>query len=118
MRALFLATFLFLSAPALCQIVVLDSTLQRYFAPIHDTTVTVGRPPATRLYVYTTTDLLYNACSIAWQLCYVEDGNTYTLTTGQVQMAGADYVAYAADNRDILNLFAYAAAKVGVTFIP
>ena len=118
MRALFLAAFLFFSAPAFCQTVSLDSTLQRYFAPIHDTTVTVGRPPATRLYVYTTTDLLYNVCSIAWQLCYVEDGNTYTLTTGQVQMAGSAYLAYTLNNRSIVDLFTYAGAAVGVTFIP
>lgn len=98
------------------QTISVDSSLERYYAPINDTVIVEGRPAATRLYVYTTTDLLYRVCSIAWQLCYVENNTTYTLTTGQVQMNGNYYAAYVADNRNIVHLFQYAGNYIGVTF--
>jgi len=96
------------------QTVTLDSTLERYFVPIKDTVIYPDRPSANRLYCYTTTDLLYNACTIAWQLAYTEEGTTYTLTGGQVQMNGNYYAAYVADNRNIVHLFQYAGNYIGV----
>lgn len=104
---------------ALCsngQTLAIDSTLDRYYATINDTVIVSGRPAATRLYCYTTTDLLYWVCSISWQLCYVEEGTTYTLTGGQVQMNGNYYAAYVADNRNIVHLFQYAGNYIGLTF--
>lgn len=100
------------------QTVTLDSGLQRYFVPIKDTILTPDRPAATRLYCFVTTDMLYGACSIYWQLSYNEENTTYTLTGGQVMMAGDDYLKYAADNRNIIHLFTYTALQVGVTFQP
>lgn len=100
------------------QTVTLDSTLERYYAPISGIVIAPDRPAATRLYCYVTTDLLHNVCSIAWQLAYTEEGTTYTLRTGQVQMYGSAYVAYTLNNRSIVDLFTYAGAAVGVTFLP
>ena len=100
------------------QTVTLDSGLQRYFAPIKDTTLTPSMPPATRFYCFVTTDLLYGSCSIFWQLSYSEEGVTYTLTSGQVQMSGDAYLAYSLNNRSVADLFTYAGAAIGVTFIP
>lgn len=98
------------------QTVTLDSTLERYYAPINSVVIVPDRPAANRLYCYITTDLLYNVCTIAWQLCYVEEGTTYTLTGGQVQMNGNYYAAYVSDNRNIVHLFQYAANQIHVTF--
>lgn len=97
------------------QTLAVDSTLERYYAIINDTTIDQSRPPATRLYCYTTTDLLYSICTVSWQLCYVQDGTTYTLATGQVQMNGNYYAEYVADDRKIVHLFKYAANQIGVT---
>jgi hypothetical protein len=113
-----LILFCLVTVTAQAQRVELDSSLARYFAPISDTLVVTDRPAATRFYVYVTIDLLYGACTIAWQLAYTEEGTTYTLKTGQVQMAGDAYLAYTLHNRNIVDLFTYAGAAVGVTFIP
>lgn len=98
------------------QTVTLDSTLERYYATINSVVIVPDRPAANRLYCYITTDLLYNVCTIAWQLCYVEEGTTYTLTGGQVQMYGSAYIAYTLNNRSIVDLFIYAGNAIGVTF--
>jgi len=108
--------FFITSVSVQAQTVELDSTLSRYFVPINDTVIVPDRPPANRLYCYTTTDLLYNVCTIAWQLGYSQDGTTYTLRTGQVQMNGNYYAAYVADDRKIVHLFNYVGSIIGVTF--
>lgn len=96
--------------------VVVDSTLEMYYASIVDTEYVVGMPPATRLYVYTKQDMLYRICTIQWQLAYVNEGNVNILRTGQVAMNGGYYAAYVADNRNIVHLFTYAGNYIGVTF--
>lgn len=118
MRAGLLFVFLIWAGALSGQTLSLDSSMERYYAPIADTVVIAERPAATRLYCFVTTDLLYGACSIVWQLCYTEEGTTYTLRTGQVQMAGDAYIAYSLNNRSIVDLFTYAGAAVGVTFVP
>ena len=96
--------------------ITVDSLLEKYYAPIQDTVIYEGQPPATRMYVYTTYDMLYRVCTIGWQLAYVNDGNVNILRTGQVTMNGNYYAAYVADNRNIVHLFNYAGNYIGITF--